>query len=316
MGKFSDLAIFYLVFLLNFCLYKKGVQGYGVANGATPNFRSGASNNDHGEQRTKTLNRSNGTHHNVGTLARRYHGAVLGSTGASNLGNSLIRGNADGGSGTTGGTTTTSSDRSPTPSSESSGSLTGTLARFFINAIIKPTVNLVVATEQPQAQEPVPTPQSPSVTPPREAESNTLIDNKKLKLERDQEAQKSVNDVQEEVQDENYDDGDDNRVDEDTDEGTGEGIDDNTDEDADEEIVYRYDSEEEAKINMEEQGFNSLVNDETIHMIHFQEYTDVEEGKEKVEELVQYMTNSFKENEQLVDTLNDFSDDIIMYLQK
>ncbi|KJP86583.1 hypothetical protein AK88_03779 [Plasmodium fragile] len=141
-----------------------------------------------------------------------------------------------------------------------------------------------------------------------------MIYTQALKLEPDQQAHTSMKDVQEEVQDEIYDDGDDDPVEGDTDEGTHNDT--GEDEDEDGEVIYWYDSEEEVEQNMEQQGFNSLVNDETIHMIHIQEYTDVDEEKEKVEELVHYMTNSLEENEQFVDTLSGFSDDITMYLKK
>ncbi|CAG9481818.1 unnamed protein product [Plasmodium vivax] len=343
MGKFSGLSIFYFVFLLNFCLYKNGVQGDDMANGATPRFRSGASNNDHSEQMTKKLNRRNGTHQNVRTNARHYHGAVVGSTGTRNLGSKLVTGNEEvrGNS--------TSSDQSAAASSGSSNTIGGTLAWLFLNALVKPAVNIVkegVNTvfplpsenkagqedaqpgqrqeqqqqqqqqqleESPQElrreeQQQVITPQPSRVTPPQQEKPVTLIDNKMFKLERDQQAHTSMNDLREEVQEEVYDDGDDDHVDEDTNN--------NTEEDEDEEIVYRYGSDEEAKENGEEQGFSSLLNDETIHMTHIKEHTDVDEEKEKVEDLVKYMTNSLQENDQLVNTLSGLSDDITMFLRK
>ncbi|KMZ81623.1 hypothetical protein PVIIG_04712 [Plasmodium vivax India VII] len=348
MGKFSGLSIFYFVFLLNFCLYKNGVQGDDMANETNPRVRSGPSNNDHSEQMTKKLNRRNGTHQNVRTNARHYHGAVAGSTGGPNLGSGSVAGNAGGGDGST------PDGTSAAASSGSSNTIGGMLARLFLNALVKPAVNFVVGgkdpvfatpsgntagqqpghqqpqqleqqqeqqQEQPQEQTDAPqeaprreeeqqvrTPDPPRVIPPRQEESVTLIDNKMFKLERDQQAHTSMNDLREEVQEEVYDDGDDDHVDEDTNN--------NTEEDEDEEIVYRYGSDEEAKENGEEQGFSSLLNDETIHMTHIKEHTDVDEEKEKVEDLVKYMTNSLQENDQLVNTLSGLSDDITMFLRK
>ncbi|KNA00648.1 hypothetical protein PVNG_03245 [Plasmodium vivax North Korean] len=327
MGKFSGLSIFYFVFLLNFCLYKNGVQGDDMANGATPRVRSGPSNNDHSEQMTKKLNRRNGTHQNVRTNARHYHGAVAGSTGGPNLGSGSVAGNAGGGDGST------PDGTSAATTSGTSKTIGGALGWLFFDTLIKPALDLTIRVvdnrprdpssgvlkeqlqqqeQRRREQEQAARPQPPSVTPTRQEEPTTLIDNKMLKLERDQQAQTSMNDLREEVQDEVFDDGEDNHVAEDTDEGPNN----NTEEDEDEEIVYRYGSDEEAKEIGEEQGFSSLLNDETIHMTHIKEHTDVDEEKEKVEDLVKYMTNSLQENDQLVNTLSGLSDDITMFLRK
>ncbi|ANQ06996.1 Uncharacterized protein PCOAH_00013500 [Plasmodium coatneyi] len=334
MGKFSDFAIFYFVFLLNFCLYKKGVPGYVVANAGKPSFRSGASNNDDSEQSQKTLSGHNGTHQNVHTPPGHDGGAVLGSTGVPTLGNSLIQGDTEEGSDTAEGDTNSTGDgTSDAASSDSARPFSVTLARLFLNTVVKPALNIVIGGEKPlfppgpantatpqqeQQQEQVIDSQNPAENPPTEEVPSPPINNGKLTLELDKEAETSVNDVEEEVLDEIYDDGDDNNVDEENDEGTqndpNDGVD-NNDDDEDEEIVYRYDNDGEADEITEEQGLNSLLNDETIHMIHLQEYTDIDEKKEKVEELVQYMTNSLQENEELADTLNGFSSDMTRYLQ-
>ncbi|CAI7719311.1 conserved Plasmodium protein, unknown function [Plasmodium vivax] len=327
MGKFSGLSIFYFVFLLNFCLYKNGVQGDDMANETNPRVRSGPSNNDHSEQMTKKLNRRNGTHQNVRTNARHYHGAVVDSNGGPNLGSTPVTGSAERVASSTGGGT------SAATTSGTSKTIGGALGWLFFDTLIKPALDLTIRVvdnrprdvisgkvkeqtlpqDQPQeTQEQAAPPQTPRESPPRQEEPTTLIDNKMLKLERDQQAQTSMNDLREEVQDEVFDDGEDNHVAEDTDEGPNN----NTEEDEDEEIVYRYGSDEEAKEIGEEQGFSSLLNDETIHMTHIKEHTDVDEEKEKVEDLVKYMTNSLQENDQLVNTLSGLSDDITMFLRK
>lgn len=298
-----------------------------MANETNPRVRSGPSNNDHSEQMTKKLNRRNGTHQNVRTNARHYHGAVVGSTGTRNLGSKLVTGSAERVASSTGGGT------SDATSSENEGSISESLGRLFFETLIRPALDLTIRVvdnrprdvisgkvkeqtlpqDQPQeTQEQAAPPQTPRESPPRQEEPTTLIDNKMLKLERDQQAQTSMNDLREEVQDEVFDDGEDNHVAEDTDEGPNN----NTEEDEDEEIVYRYGSDEEAKEIGEEQGFSSLLNDETIHMTHIKEHTDVDEEKEKVEDLVKYMTNSLQENDQLVNTLSGLSDDITMFLRK
>ncbi|KJP86582.1 hypothetical protein AK88_03778 [Plasmodium fragile] len=150
MRKFSDLVIFYLVFLLNFCLYKNGVQGYGVANEAIPSFRSGASNNDHSEQRTQGLNGRNGIHQNVHTSPRNYYGAVVGSSGTATVGNSHVTENTTEGSGNTEGDAgNTGNGTSGTASSGTSGTFNGALVRLFLNTVVKPALNFVIGGENP-----------------------------------------------------------------------------------------------------------------------------------------------------------------------
>ncbi|CAA9987258.1 conserved Plasmodium protein, unknown function [Plasmodium knowlesi strain H] len=293
MGKFSDFSIFYFVFLLNFCLYKNGIQGYSVANEVKTSFRNGTSNNDHNEQTKKALDGRNGTRQNVRTHARHYHGAVVGSAWVHNLRNSSIKGNAE-----------------EEPGEESP---------------VFPPGTPRTATEQPgQGQEQEleevdeTNVQNPRVNNPGEKELNLPMNNEKVKIELEEHAETSMNDIEEEVLEEIYEESDDNEVEEKSDEDTQDDNNDdvdNNDDDEDVEVVFRYDNDEEIEERTEEQGLHSLLNDETIHMIHLQEYTDIDEEKEKVEELIQYMTNSLEENEEFVDTLNGFSSDMTMYLQ-